>query len=51
MGHKRPTFQERSDRGDCFTAGCHRRPVEMITFRGVLVWACNGHKHADGLFS
>lgn len=51
MGHRRPTYLERSQRGECFTAGCTRKPAEMITFRGDFVWACDGHKAADGLYS
>ncbi|GGL56633.1 hypothetical protein [Planomonospora parontospora] len=50
MGHKRPTFVERSDRGDCFSAGCSRRPTTMITFKGEMVWSCASHSSADGRF-
>jgi hypothetical protein len=48
MGHKRPTFLERSERGDCFAAGCHRKPTTTITFRGELVGSCANHASADG---
>jgi len=48
---KRTTFQERSNRGDCFILGCKRKPIVMITFKNERVWACKKHQDADGLFS
>ncbi|MCC5582165.1 hypothetical protein IMZ11_41900 [Microtetraspora sp. AC03309] len=50
MGHKRPTFLERSERGQCFTYDCPRKPIRQIMFRGYLVWACKACEHKDGLY-